>query len=254
MNLFKILLKATLFTTLLCAGPASNAQVIPGDSAFMKIVQSDILLPMLIDSAIKYSGLVNRAGNNIALWKESENIDKKSILNSISLVSSYFYGTTGDLTIAKESGASSQFTNFRSSKSDRYNVGINLQLPLGTLLARKSVMRTSQLQAAMAADEKQNSILYVKQEVIRYYQEMKLSQKLLGTTSNGKEVAFLNYSMAEKQFLTAGLELEQLSRLHDIYTKAAIEYEMYLNRFQTSYLQLQTYTNTSLSALIAKVQ
>jgi outer membrane protein TolC len=121
-------------------------------------------------------------------------------------------------------------------------------------MSRKNTIRISELQAKMAEGERENSILYVKQEVIRLYQELKLSQKLLINGGKGKQVAFVNYNMAEKQFLHGGSDLEQLSRLHDIYNKSTIEFETYISRFQTSFLQLENYTGISLSTLIAKAK
>ncbi len=232
---------------------SASAQVLPGDSALIKAFETDELLPLLIDSAIKYSGLITRNSNSIDLWKENEKIERNSILNGISFVSAYNYGTTGDLTVGQESGAISQFSSFRNSKSARYNVGINLQLPLGNLLSRKSMIRTTQIQAKIAEGEKEGSILFVKQEVIRLYQDLKLAQRLLVIGGKGKQVAFVNYSLAEKQFLQVGGDLDQYTRLQDVYNKSAIEFESYLNRFQTSYMQLQMYTNTNLANLIAGI-
>lgn len=231
-----------------------NAQVMPSDSILARAFQTDEMLPMLIDSAIKYAGMVNRASNAMELWKENEKIDKKSFLNGISFVSSYNYGTTGDLSIGSESGSLSQFSNFRSSKSDRYNIGLNVQLPLGNLLSRKNNIKISQLQAKMMEGEKENAIQFVKQEVIRLYQDLKLAQRLVITGGQGKQAAFVNYSMAEKQFLQAAGDLEQLSRLHDIYTKSALEFETYVNRFQTNFMLLEAYTNTSFFKLLQKIK
>ncbi|MCY7421243.1 MAG: TolC family protein [Chitinophagaceae bacterium] len=251
---YSVLKKAAFLLLLLSVNLPINAQVIPTDSMLSRVLSTDQLLPMLLDSAIKNSGLVHRTNSSIELWKESEQVDKKSILNSLSFVSSFNSGTTGDLTIGSNNGSANPFSNFRSSKSDRYNVGINLQVPLGSLLSRKNIMRTSHLQAQMASDERDNATLYVKQEVIRLYQEMKLSQKLLITGNQGKQAAFVNYSLAEKDFLHGGGNLETLSRLLDIYSKSSIEFEIYVGRFQTSYLQLQMYTGTTLSTLIALVK
>jgi hypothetical protein len=39
-----------------------------------------------------------------------------------------------------------------------------------------------------------------------------------------------------------------------IYNRSVIEFESYLNGFQTSYLQLEAYTGTNLSSLIRQLQ
>ena len=83
---------------------------------------------------------------------------------------------------------------------------------------------------------------------------MKLAQKLVLISSKGKQTAYVNYSLAEKEFIQGNGSLDQLSRLHDIYSKACSQFESDVNRFQTNYLQLQEYAGIKLSNLILKAQ
>lgn len=241
--------KYCIVIALIVTGLFAQSQVIPSDSTLTKVLQSDVMLPVLIDSAIKNSPLVKRTNNSIALSQENIKAVKNSFLSAVSLLSSYNYGTTGDITIGNNS-VSSPFSNLPSSKTDRYNVGVSLQLPLTYLISRKSEVRSSEIQVKMAEDEKDNSILYVKQEVIRLYQEFKLSQVLMVTAGKNKQVAYVNFSMTQKDFLHGNENMDQLSRLQDIYSKTTIEYDTYVNRFQTAFLQLQAYTGTQLTKLI----
>lgn len=242
--------KSSIILFLLLTNLLTKAQELPADSMLSGLFERDILLPVLIDSAIKNSPVVKRTENSISMWEENAKVSKSTFLNGLSFISSYNFGTTGDINFGKDYNSSSQFTNFRSSRGDRYNVGINLQMPLSTLLSKKHVARSSDLQIRMAEDEKENSILYVKQEVIRLYQEFKLSHKLVIAAGNNKQTAFVNFSMTQKSFLKGDADLEQFTRLNDIYNKTAMEYEVYINRFQTSFLQLQAYTGTQLAHII----
>jgi hypothetical protein len=60
--------------------------------------------------------------------------------------------------------------------------------------------------------------------------------------------------MAEKEFLGGQMTVEQISRVLDIFNKSKIEYETYLNKFQTSLMQLDAYTGVSFSTLLNQVK
>lgn len=239
---------------ILCATMQGSAQIMPTDSALLKIFESDVLLPQLIDSALKSSGEIKRIDNSILVWKETTQINKKNILSGISLLSSYNYGTAGDLTTGKDNTGTNPYTAFRTNKGDRYNIGVNVQMPLSFILGRKNLIRVSDLQSKMAEGERDNALLYVKSEVIRLYQEMKLAEKLVLLSGKGKQTSYVNYSLSQKSFVQGNSDLDQLSRLHDIYSKASAEFETNVNRFQTSYLQLQEFAGIRLSNLIIKAK
>ena len=229
----------------------SSAQVPSTDSLLSKALQTDQLLPMLIDSAIKYSPVVRRMANSVNFADENLQMNKKNIYSSLSLISSYNYGTNYS---AVNNATGSSLNNFTTSQTGFYNMGIGIQLPLTQILSRKNLIRSGVAQVNIATADKDNAELYVKQEVIRIYQEFKLSHKLVMIGSKNKESAQVNYAMAEKEFLNGQSSVDQEARVWDIYNKSIIEYETYLNRFQTAFMQLESYTGTSLSSLIKQVK
>jgi hypothetical protein len=60
--------------------------------------------------------------------------------------------------------------------------------------------------------------------------------------------------MAEKEFLQGQVTVEGMARILDIYTKSKVEYETFLNRFQTSIMQLDAYTGVSFSTLLNQLK
>jgi outer membrane protein TolC len=112
------------------------------------------------------------------------------------------------------------------------------------------MIKAGQSQVAMAASEKENSELKTKQEVIRLYQDFKLSQKVLAIATKSKLFLQVNNSMAEKDFVNGQLPIDRLSLVLESFNKSLVEYEICLNRFETSYMQLETYTGVNLSALL----
>lgn len=228
-----------------------QSQVIAADSLLSKALQTDELLPMLIDSAIKYSPMVRRMANTINYADESLQLNKKSIYNSLSLNSSYNYGTNYS---AINNVTGSSLNNFTTSQTGFYNMGIGIQLPLTQIVSRKNLIRAAESQVKIATADKDNAALFVKGEVIRIYQEFKLAHRLVIVGGRNKQSAQINYSMAEKDFIQGQGSIEQEARIMDIYNKSLIEYETYVNRFQTAYMQLESYTGTNLSTLLKLVK
>ncbi len=224
-----------------------KAQMPVLDSTFNRVLDADILLPKLIDSAIKYSPMVKRTFGSISVADENLSINKKNIYSGLALNSSYNYGTNYS---AINNNTGVPINNFTISKSGFYNIGLGLQLPLTSIISRKHLIKSAEAQIVIAGADKDNAILYVKQEVIRLYQEFKLSYKLLLISGKNKEATKVNFSMAEKEFNQGQITVEEESRVMDIYNKSVIEYETYVNRFQTAFMQLESFAGTGIASLI----
>jgi outer membrane protein TolC len=224
-------------------------QKISTDSLLIKALANDQLLPTLISAAQKFSPEIKRLGAGIEFSQANQRISKNAILSRLSLLSSYHYGT--NYSAVNEQNVANSFTTIQSGF---YNVGVGLQLPITEIINRKHLMKSTQAQIDMAAFEKEDAGLYVKQRVIEYYQELKLSHRLMMVSGSNKQAAQINYKMAEKEFMQGQMTVEQISRLLDIFNKSKIEYETYLNRFQTSLMQLDAYTGLSFSSLLNQVK
>ncbi len=241
-----------IFSWALLFNSATQAQSVSVDSLLVRALATDQLLPMLIDSAIKYSPEVRRIGSTEDYAAANLRINKNIIYSAVSMVSSYNYGT--NISALTNPGSTVGGNNFTTSQNSFYNVGIGLQLPVTHLINRKSIIKAGQSQVSMATAEKDQAALIIRQEVIRLYQDFKLSQKLVTISSRNKQGAQINNSMAEKDFLNGQISIDQVSRVLDIYNKSTIEFETNVNRFQMMYMQLEAYTNTNLSTLIMQVK
>jgi outer membrane protein TolC len=237
--------KPVILLLFLCSSLFASAQ--PTDSLLIKAIETGRLLPMLIDSAIKHNPEVNRVDNSVGLAKENLKISKKNIFSAFSLFSSYNYGNNANVITGSVSNVNLVQTSY-------YNAGVYVQLPLTHIVSRKNTIRASEYQVKMAESEKDGAVQYISQEVIRIYQELRLALKLVSVSIEGKQTALVNYQMCQKQYLQNDVPLTELSRIQDIYTKASIEFETDVNRFQTAYLQLENYTGVKLSNLIASLQ
>ena len=134
----------------------SSAQVPSTDSLLTKALQTDQLLPMLIDSAIKYSPVVRRMANSVNFADENLQMNKKNIYSSLSLISSYNYGTNYS---AVNNATGSSLNNFTTSQTGFYNMGIGIQLPLTQILSRKNLIRSGVAQVNQADKILSNQLL-----------------------------------------------------------------------------------------------
>jgi len=252
MNRLAIIALTWLISGVLFTNISAKAQSPSADSLLVRALATDQLLPMLIDSAIKYSPEVRRIGSNEDYASANLRISKNILYSAVSMVSSYNYGT--NISAISNQGPITGGNNFTTAQNSFYNVGIGLQLPITHLINRKSIIKAGQSQIDMAIAEKDKAALFIRQEVIRLYQDFKLSLKLVTISSINKQSAQINNAMAEKDFLNGQIAVDQVSRVLDIYNKSTIEFETNVNRFQMMYMQLEAYTNTNLSTLIMQVK
>lgn len=227
----------------------SNSQKISTDSLLTKTFTNDQLLPQLISAAQKFSPEVKRLSSGIDFATANQKISKNAIFDRLSMLASYQYGT--NYASVNETNSLNRFTTVQTGF---YNLGVGIQLPVSQILNRKHFAKATQSQIEMANYEKENTNLYVKQRVIEYYQDLKLAHKLMLISSNNRQAAQMNYKMAERDFLQGQITVEQNARILDIYNKSRIEYETYLNKFQTSLMQLDAYTGISFSSLLNQVK
>lgn len=252
MNSCKYISIAIYITFLLLNKIPADAQSGSVDSLLIKALNTDELLPILIGSALKYSPEIKKMGSNQDYVNANLLISKKAIFSAVNLHSSYMYGTNYSA-INNQSGPVSG-NNFTTAQTGFYNVGIGMQLPLTYIINRKNIIKAGKSQVNMATADKENSELSVKQEVIRLYQEFKLSQKMMTISTKNRQAAQVNNTMAEKDFVNGQLTIDRLSLVHESYNKSIIDFETNVNRFQTSYMQLEAFTGINLSALIMQVK
>lgn len=229
-----------------------HAQVTSVDATLAKAFATDELLPFLIDAALKNSGQVKKFDKSVQMAQANLKINKNSIFSILSLQASYAYGT--NYAAVADATASTNFNRLTTTQTGFYNLGAGISLPITTIINRKHLVKSAQMQMEMFSHEKETASMVVKQEVVRMYQELKLSQKLLAISTNNKQSLQLNYDLAEKEFLQGQLTVEQLSRVLEMNNKAKIEYEQTVNLFQTSLLQLETFTGTTLVSLLKRVR
>lgn len=233
-------------------GKTASAQIFPTDSLLIRVLASDSLLPVLIDSAQHHSPILKRIASSIGVAEENEKIAKKAVFSGVSFTSTYVYGTTGNFTNTTASTSSATAFAFNTVQTSFYNLGVNFQMPLTNIINRKSILKVNEYQVKIAQAERENAELYIQQETIKSYMQFKLAQKKVMLGNQNKISAYINFQMAEKEFSKGGVTIDEFSKVQDVYNKSVLEFEGYINEFQNLYLQLEALTGTKLSTLIER--
>jgi outer membrane protein TolC len=225
----------------------AQAPVVSMDSILIKVFTTDELLPLLIDSAIKYSPQARIGRSNETRIKATHNINKRSIYNALSIRTSLGYGSNFSA-INNQSATISE--NYTTGSSAFYSIGVGLQLPLTQIINHKDINKVEKSIVEAAVADKDKTFLSIKQDVVRAYQGLKLVHKLLSLSVKSKQSAEINYNMGQKNFLNGQLTVDQILIVTEGYNRAVIEYETNVVKFQTSLMELDMLTGTSFSNLI----
>jgi len=240
-----------LFFMLLSVNCIAQQPATSIDSLLKKAFISDELLPLLIDSAIKYSPQARLSRSNETRIKATNNINKKAIYNALSIRTSFGYGSN----FSAINNQSANITeNYTTGQSAFYSIGIGLQLPLTQIINRKDIIKVERSIVEAAVADKDNTTQTIKRDVIRAYQELKLIQKLLGVSSKNKQSAEIIFNLSEKNFLNGQLTVDQVALVTESYNRALIDFETNVIRFQTSYMELEEITGTNLLKLLMQIK
>jgi outer membrane protein TolC len=223
-------------------------QALDADVVLTKALETDQLLPLLTDAALKSSPQIKMGANAVDVAVANLKVNKNAIYSGASLMSSYSYGTNYSA-VNNPNGGLNNTNTFTTAQSGFYSLGAGLQLSIVNVLNRKHIIKAGQAQINIAQAQQENINL-----VIRQYQEFKLAKKLLTLSANSLQASQSNHMIAEKQFLQGQITIEQVSGVLSNYNSAKAAYETALNKFQTVYMQLETYVGVNLTTLLQQIK
>lgn len=196
-------------------------------------------LSALMDEAIKNSSIVKATQYQYKAEEAKLAIEKKRILSGISFVASYNYGNTGVISFQEDNQSAGAYNVQSSTTLSRYLVGGNVKIPLDQVFNRKAQINVVQMNIEMRKELMNKEMEVLRSTVFELYNQLVTQKKLVEIYSGALEANELNMQMAQKQFMKGELEIADISRVTEGYTKASVQYEKTKRDYRSFYSQLE---------------
>ena len=242
-----------LFLTCTClwALPATLAlgQARPAANEAWQVVFFDTptrALPLLTAAAVRHSADIKALELDKAMSEQDLKIVKKGLLNSVALGAGYLYGNQASIALANPDNPN-QFTTFSSG---RYQAGVTFSLPLGQVANRGSLIKREELSYKRGEAVRQDRENLLRERVITLYQNVLLARKVFTLQQEAYVNTRTNYQLAEKQFRTGQLTLQELSGSNGQLTAVSVAQESAHNQYDTAFLLLEEVVGVKISSLM----
>lgn len=126
------------------------------------------------------------------------------------------------LLVQQPTGEITNFNNFNNG----YRVGATMRISLYDLFGRKNEVGMAVSEFEESRHRKDIIARELTTQVTDLYYSLVASQNILKIKSEAKYATSLNRAMAEKEFNEANIPVAELSRIIEISSKAATEYEL----------------------------
>ena len=212
--------------------PAGRTQMAFFDS-------SDIVIPILIRAALKNAPQMAILSTEKQTAENSLELAKKEFLRDINLHSGYNYGNIN--TIIPHNDLQ-PIQSFYTGNQGRYSfyVGVGVGVSLEQFFGGKK-LRTDRQKLAIQQTEAEikEGEKVIRNQVITLYQSVKLARVVVKHTQDALQTAFVNKTMAEKQFKEGNMQVSDQMTADQLYTSALLAAEEAKNRYQTNLFLLE---------------
>jgi len=120
-----------------------------------------------------------------------------------------------------------------------YASGITISFSLYQLLGQKNNMQVFNAERKVSEYKKDEIEMDVEKLVTMLYNNAQAQKAILKIRSEGSYSAYTHMDMAEKEFKEGGIEVGELSRVTEIYTKALVDYQLAVNDLKNYYQELE---------------
>ena len=141
------------------------------------------------------------------------------------------------------------FNNFNEGQDDRfylsksrrtnYLFGIFLKLPISSIIDRRNRINKEKKWVEISMARQRQVEKEIRREVVRLYNELIQSQRILKISNDYLQWTFAQMKMAENQFINGQLSVAEMTRLKEFQRRGQTEYEKQRASFKSAYDQLQ---------------
>lgn len=124
--------------------------------------------------------------------------------------------------------------------------GLTIRLSVFDFYGRKNLVNESR--AVWEASRHMEDLvrLEVREKTIQLYKDIEISGRVLTIQADKKFALYTQKLLAEKEFQSGQMPLEELTRVIELYSLAAIAYEEAKGRYETLIMQMENWVGSSL--------
>jgi outer membrane protein TolC len=206
-----------------------------------------LLIPdieILIDSALVNSGMLNYRIDQIEVKKGNLKSKSRNWTRNFGLQADTRFGTFDNF--SNNVSGSNTSTLASTTTQTNYGVGLYLKIPVFDLLHRKSDIKQAKAELSQAKNLVKFQEDEIKETVIRYYEDLILSQNLFQIQAINLGDSRANKEMAEKEFRNGIIPFYEYVRILDITSGISTEYEKAKSRLLLSKKLLENLTGVKI--------
>ncbi len=130
------------------------------------------------------------------------------------------------------------------SGSIRNNVAIGfyIRFPLATLVDRRNRINKQKKWIEISLTQKEINKRFIMQEVIRIYNDMVQYQKYIKIYEDYQNFTMMQMQMAQNEFLNGEISTAEYTRLKEIQTRGAVNFQQAVSEFNKNYQMLEVVT------------
>ncbi|OEK04553.1 TolC family protein [Roseivirga misakiensis] len=208
-----------MLLALLLLSQVSKAQVLDN-------VALDNIKPLeeLLTIAEGNMASIDRLSTSQEKVMEEISVTKKKWLRHLALTAGVNYGN-GIVSDQLTDGATDNRFTYLTRQNITYNVGLNLRLPFTEVSSRKHEIKIQKLEIKRLEGMKQEQRDFIRQEVVRFYKELKSCLKAVELQTEVVEANEVALKIAENFFKAGKTPMEQYRMAVDACYTSKLEYE-----------------------------
>lgn len=205
-------------------------------------------LSVLMDSAIIMDPKIDFRDLQIEINERKSKSARRQWSKNFGLVADFRYGTFDNYSL-NDAGALNPSYTYAKREELKFGYGAYLKFPLNDFYDRKNQIMIAQAETSQAESMLKLERNEKRQIILKQYNDLVLSQKILKIKAKSYETAKINLQMAEKEFLDGIIPVSEFARLSDIVSRSEIDFETIRMDFLTNYMMLEEITGIKLRTI-----
>ena len=195
-------------------------------------------LETLIDSALTNNPSVKFRDLQISVNENKLNADRSQWARNVGFQSDIRYGTFNNFSMNTSEGQNPSNIATQTNQFV-YGAGAYIKFPIFDILNRKNQVSLAEFEVEQAQSMAVMQRNEVRQSVVKQYNQVILSHRLLRNKSKYIESARINMAMAEKEFQNGIIPVGEYTRISEIVSRAEADFETARADFITSFMILE---------------